>query len=381
MIGELVFKKKRNVKCGDLTPILLIGLLLLGACREEKGLKAKMDALMEAEFSPDGPGGCVLVRKEKQIVYLRCMGIADLKRGEKITEETVFNLGSISKTFVAYGILILYERGLLSLEDSLIKYFPDFKNRAIAEKIKIKHLLSHTSGLPDIRKVKEKFEFYLTAKDRENWEPIKGVEKLNFEPGERFEYSNPAFNGLALIIEKITQRPWQEFIVENIFKPAGMTRSKITNGPYPQSGVAHAYILKKGKYEEYDYGEFPTFAAAGNGGVWSSVMDLVKYEDAIQEGKFLSKKLVKLSRTVFHPKNWKDVKEPFVGFSWFIGEEALLGKRKYNLKFIFHTGSQGGFRAFYITIPEKDILFIGLFNRPLSSFKKFIADCLDVILS
>ena len=381
MIGRLVSKVIKNVKNEDLTPILLIGVLMFGACIGGKSLKTRMDALMEAEFSPDKPGGCVLVRKDSQIVYLRCIGVADLKTGKKITEQTVFNLGSISKTFVAYGILILYEKGLLSLDDSLIKYFPDFKNRSIAERVKIKHLLSHTSGLPDARKVKENFEFYLTAKDRENWEPIKKVEKLNFEPGERFEYSNPAFNGLALIIEKITGRPWQKFIIENIFKPAGMTHSKITNGPYPQTGVAHAYVLKNGKYEEYDYGEFPTFAAAGNGGVWSTVLDLVKYEDAIQEGKFLSKELIKLSRTVFRPENWKDAKEPFVGFSWFIGEEALLGKRKFNLNFVFHTGSQGGFRAFYMTIPEKNILFIGLFNRPLSNFKKFIENCLDIILS
>src|SRR5699024_127346 len=136
-----------------------------------------------------------------------------------------------------------------------------------------KHLMTHTSGLPDSRKVSEQFEFYLTAKDEENFNPIKKTTELNFEPGSRFQYSNPAFNGLALIIEKITDQKWQDFIIENIFKPADMDESKITDGPHPEEGVAHAYESENNIFAESDYGEVPTFAAAGNGGVWCSILD------------------------------------------------------------------------------------------------------------
>ncbi|MEI9912726.1 MAG: serine hydrolase domain-containing protein [Bacteroidota bacterium] len=91
---------------------------------------------------------------------------------------------------------------------------------------------------------------------------------MEFEPGTKYKYSNPAFNGLALIIEKVTGKKWQDYINDLIFKPAGMKTSTITDGPHPQHGVAHAYIEKKGGgFEELDYGEEPTFAAAGNGGV------------------------------------------------------------------------------------------------------------------
>ena len=120
----------------------------------------------------------------------------------------------------------------------------DFKNTEIADRVRIKHLLSHTSGLPDNRNVDENFEFFLSAKDEENFAPVKQADSLNFEPGEKFEYSNPAFNGLALIIEKITGQPWQKFITDSIFIPSGMVNSKITDGPYPQEGVAHGYELK-----------------------------------------------------------------------------------------------------------------------------------------
>jgi CubicO group peptidase (beta-lactamase class C family) len=125
--------------------------------------------------------------------------------------------------------------------------------------------------------------FYLTAKDEENWAPIKKADSVEFQPGERFNYSNPAFNGLALIIEKVTGMKWQEYIKKNIMEPAGMKTSTITDGPYPESGVSHGYLFDGKNYFEKDYGEEPTFAAAGNGGVWSSVEELWKYEQAYTE--------------------------------------------------------------------------------------------------
>ena len=216
------------------------------------------------------------------IVFSKGYGLADLETRDPITPKTLFNLGSISKTFVANGILLLAEQGKLALEDSIIKYFPEFRDKSIAQKVKIKHLLTHTSGLPDIRDVASDTVFYLTAKDAENWYPITKADSLLFEPGSQFEYSNPAYNGLALIIEKVSGMKWQQFIAEQIFKKAGMQQSTITDGPHPESGVSHAYVMNKGEWTQDDYGEEPTFAAAGNGGVWSSVEELAQYERAIR---------------------------------------------------------------------------------------------------
>ena len=236
-------------------------------------------------------------------------------------------------------------------------------------------MLTHTSGLIDSRNVDNNEEFYMTAKDKENFEPIKKNDSLNFEPGQKYMYSNPAFNGLALIIENVTNTKWQDYIKEKIFIPSGMANTTITDGSYPEKGVSHGYIYENNRYSEYDYGEFPTFAAAGNGGVWSSVLELAKYEIAIHRNVFLSKELTKESRYVFRPENWADTLNPYVGYSWFIGEESLFGgQSKFGVNFIYHTGSQGGFRSFYITIPEKDIIFIGLFNRPLKDFRKLIME-------
>jgi CubicO group peptidase (beta-lactamase class C family) len=128
---------------------------------------------------------------------------------------------------------MLREEGKLSLDDPLETYFPEFKNPDIAKKVKIYHLLNHSSGLADSRRVAEDSVFYLTAKDEENFAPIKQNDTTYFEPGTRYRYSNPAFNGLALIIQQITGKRWQDFIIDRIFAPSGMTGSKITDGPVP----------------------------------------------------------------------------------------------------------------------------------------------------
>src|SRR5512133_1677300 len=224
--------------------------LLMTACatRNDKEALRELDTMLSEEFKADQPGGSVLVMKGDRTVFSGNYGVADLETKEKITENTLFNLGSVSKTFISNGILILNEQGLLSPEDSLAQYFDDFKNGDIARQVKIKHLLSHTSGLPDIRNVSTNFAFFLTAQDEEDFAPIKLADRLEFEPGEKFEYSNPAFNGLALIIEKVTGQKWQKFISDSIFEPAGMLTSKVTDGAYPQAGVAHAYSLSNGEY-------------------------------------------------------------------------------------------------------------------------------------
>jgi len=316
-----------------------------------------LDKIFDSVFKATEPGGSVLIAKDGKIIYEKGFGVEDITTKKPIDNNTLFNVGSISKTFVAFGILQLAKENKLSIGDDIYKYFPDFKDSSIAKKIKIFHLLTHSSGLPDIRNVQGDSVFYLTAKDEENWAPIKKADSLEFQPGERFNYSNPAFNGLALIIEKVTGMKWQEYIKKNIMDPAGMETSTITDGSYPESGVSHGYLFDGKNYFEKDYGEEPTFAAAGNGGVWSSVEELWKYEQAIQKNVFLDSVWTKRSRTVYDLSNWKDSLPPFIGLCWFITKTN-------NENMIGHTGSQGGFRADYVWLPKKKIFYVILCNTP-----------------
>src|SRR5690606_6922831 len=194
-------------------------------------------------------------------------------------------------------------------------------------------------------------------KDAENWVPIMQADSLVFNPGERYEYSNPAFNALALIIEPVSERKWQKVIEERIFQPAGVTTSTITDEPHPARGVSNGNAKVKGEWLEKDYGEEPTFAAAGNGGVWSSVDELIFYERAMRNALFTSHETITESHQVVKPQNWQANYEPFIGLSWFI--ETTKGGDK----IVAHTGTQGGFFAHYVSVPAKGILYVVLANR------------------
>ncbi len=360
-----------------LSLLSLFAMLLLltsTSCHSDPApLKAsqELDRYFSEVFPPDQPGAAVLIVQDGAVVLEKGYGIADVNTLEKITPHTIFNTGSISKTFVMNGILMLEEEGKLSIDDPLEKYFPGFKNPEIARQVKIYHLLNHSSGLIDSRNVKEDSVFYLTAKDVENFAPILENDSTAFEPGARFEYSNPAYNALALIIEQLTGNRWQDYIIERIFGPAGLKESKITDGPYPESGVAHAYVFDGENFIEDDYGEEPTFPAAGNGGVWSTVLDLYQYELALQNAVFLPENRIAQSRTPFQPDNWAASEPSHIGYSWFTGQfqgEAL----------IFHTGDQGGFMADYVWVPSAKIFYTILCNtrKPTHEYRKKVLETL-----
>ncbi|MFH0990935.1 MAG: serine hydrolase domain-containing protein [bacterium] len=333
---------------------LLFSITCFAQTNDTALLHSRIDSLFQQEIDTTGPGCAILIQRGNDILYEKSVGLADLTTKEKFTANTVSNLGSISKTFVAYGILLLKNQGKLSLDDNILKYFPDFKNKEIAQKVKLRHLLTHTSGLPDSRNVDSDSIFYLTANDEQNFAPLKLTDTMEFELGTRWNYSNPAFNGLALIIENVSGMKWQKFIEENIFRPAGMQDSKITDGAYPSHGVAHGYRLVNGAYIEYDYGEYPTFNASGNGGVWSSINDLRKYYHAMKNASFLDKKTIALSQTLWRPEHWQDSLPPRNGFSWFVTEKTDTT----NFLTVHHSGEQAGFTAMMMMVPETDVLLL-----------------------
>ena len=319
----------------------------------------ELDHWLQERYPADQPGMAIaLTYHPGNLQFLKGYGLADLNTKKPITPETRFNLGSVSKTMVALAILKLEEAGKLSIEDPILQYFPEFEHPEIVKNVKLKHLLSHTSGIPDIRPVSKDSIFYLTANDYQNFAPLFKTDSLHFQPGEGFEYSNPAFNGLALVIEKVSGQKWQTFIKEQLFQPAGMLNSVFTDGAFPDTGVAHGYRFVGKHWEEYDYGEYPTFCASGNGGAWSSVQELLMYEKALETGKIVNQSTVKKARTIFTPENWKANELPFTGFDWFILEK----KANPSFASIGHTGDQAGFRADYIYYPAVELMLITICN-------------------
>lgn len=149
--------------------------------------------------------------------------------------------------------------------------------------------------------------------------------------------------------------------------------STIADGAHPNKGVTHGYVLTAAhQFIEKDYGEEPTFCAAGNGGVWSSVEELWKYEQAIEQHIFLNSAWIEKSRTIYPMPKWKDTMDPFMGLSWFITGTA-------ENKFIGHTGSQGGFRGDYVWMPNEKIFYVLLCNtpKPIVEIRRAVLDVVE----
>ena len=334
--------------------------------QNRRQLQQGLDSVFTAMFSQSEPGGSIFIQQHDTVLYASSFGLANLDTGEPFTSGSVCNLGSISKTFVAYAILMLEKEGKLNLDDPIIQYFRGFQHKETVSKVTIRHLLTHTSGLPDSRQTTTDSIFYLTAKDAENFEPILATQQLEFEPGSQWKYSNPAYNGLALIIEKVTGKPWQQYVQQNIIDASGMRRSTITDGLHPEKGVAHGYRYMENRWQEYDYGEYPTFAAAGNGGVWSSIDDLRKYAAAIEHCTFTDCQTIAKAQTTVRPANWSLERDPWHGLAWFVHPSYLYNSGLNDkLRVIEHAGDQGGFRTHLLRIPGVHLTIIWITNNEM----------------
>src|SRR5258708_18593947 len=148
-------------------------LILLAGCSGNKSklIPDQIDELFSQEFKNDEPGAAVLIMMNGDTVLKKGYGVSDINTKEKITSRTLFNVGSISKTFVSNTILLFASEGKLNVNNNLYQYFPSFKNPSIAKKVKLHNMLTHTSGLPDNRWKLHDSVYLLAAKDKENWEP------------------------------------------------------------------------------------------------------------------------------------------------------------------------------------------------------------------
>ncbi len=320
-------------------------------------LKFVLDSALNLK-SEEEPGFSIHIEKGNQLLYTNSQGLANIETKEKFTEFTLSNLGSKSKTFIGYSILILQQQGKLNIEDSIYKYLPSIKNKELAKKVKIRHLLTHTSGLKDLPSSPTDSLFSLSMNDEQNFELVKYANKVAFEPGNNFSYSDQAFSALVLIIEKVSKTTWQKFIREHIFAPTGMTYSKFTEAKQQTSGVAHGYRLINGVYFEYDEGECPKMYTATNAGIWSNANDLRKYLYGLKYCLFLNCETVKLSEQILTPSNWYSSQPAPQSYCWVVNRAGMTDPNAY----FEYSGSQGGYRSQLIYFIDKDLTVIWLSN-------------------
>lgn len=322
-----------------------------------QSIPGRLDSLFKTIYQEEKPGAMIAITQQHQTVFKRAYGAANLKTKEKIEESTNLNIGSLTKQFTAYCILDLAAKGKLSLDDKLIKFFPDF-NPKIANTITIRQLLTHSSGITDHYDHTDTSEIK-HAVDKDVLFAIKNVETTYFTPGERYRYSNTAYCLLALVIEKISGSSYADFVQKNIFEPLGMNHSTVLRIGSSIYHRAFGYTVKESpggqkQFELLDVDQSIFFSTEGDGGIYTSMEDYLKWCDAWENGNKLNREIIKKAQSS-HMRIDSANKLSY-GYGWFVSE-------KNKKKTVYHTGSNGGFRAISFFIPTRSYHVIIFSNR------------------
>lgn len=328
-----------------LTSVLLV--LNVNAHAADKQLISAFDKIMEAKYKHDGPGAAVLVARKGEVIYHKGFGMANIELDVKMKPDMIFRIGSITKQFTAVAILQLVEQGKLALDDDLTKFIEDYPVNG--RKITLHHLLTHTSGIPSYTEMDE-WTPEVMKKDLTVNEIIDFFKNkpLDFEPGEEWRYNNSGYILLGYIIEKVSGLTYEQYVVENLFKPAGMENSLYGNDRIILKNRAYGYQSGHNGYENANFLSMTQPYAAGS--LMSTVSDLYKWNRSLVSGKLISKKFLDLAFSNFTLSSGEKMN---YGYGWMPGDVQ-------GYSMIGHGGGINGFLTSEAYFPEED-LFVALF--------------------
>jgi CubicO group peptidase (beta-lactamase class C family) len=322
-------------------------------------ISERIDSLA-LEHASKGFNGNVLYSKNDSIIFTGNYGFSNLKTKEPLNDHSIFDLASCTKQFTAVAIIQLVEKGMLSYDDrvtDIIKTFP-------YDKITVEHLLRHQSGLPKFQRI---------LGDKKIWNPkIKATNKdllhilselkieLQFHPGTQYQYSNTGYVVLASIVEHLAQQTYEEYIQENIFKPAGMLSSKVQNrNEYLPRGtnmsLGYTYNKRKRKNTKVEKDKNHKHIhwmnnIIGGRGIYSSVLDLEKWKQALRYNKLISEKSKLRMFSV-------DTISTKYGYGFAIYDAPSKGK------WVYHNGSWSGYKTMTLYLPESNEFLVILSNN------------------
>ncbi len=304
--------------------------------QEQKQKVAKIDSVLNFYHEQGILNGTVLVAEAGKVIYQKGFGYANMDTKEKLDPKSVFRLASVSKQFTAMCIMMLEEQSKLNYDDNFQKYIPELKYEGVT----IRHLLWHTSGMPDYLDFMS--EHYSDDEWYVNDDVIKTMAKHHpekeFEPGERYEYSNTGYLLLASIVERVSGISFKEFLHQNIFDKIGMSSSIFPFGKKEFDEMANRVRgynrTKDGEYVDNDYTDFD-YDVCGDGGIFSNVIDLFKWNEALYTEKLVKQETI---QEAYKPYVLNDGSVGDYGFGWNLYEVD-------SNKVVDHSGSWIGFRT------------------------------------
>ncbi|MBA4853559.1 beta-lactamase family protein [Emticicia sp. BO119] len=313
-----------------------------------QSFQKKLDSLLKENVGEGEAGVAIMIMKNGKILYNDAFGLANIDTHIPLTTQTNFRMASVSKQFTAACIILLENKKKLSYEDNLLKFFPDF-NQEVGSKIKVKHLLTHTSGILDYEELIPDNQTKQIS-DSDVLKFLQNQSKVYFKEGSKFRYSNSGFCLLEQIIEKASGQNFVTFVKANIFEPLEMNNSTIFEANRPLLNRAMGYARnREGKLIFSD--QSITSATKGDGCVYTSIEDYAKWYQALLENKLIN--IVEELKRINH--RIEGIKNINYGLGWFNGD----GDKGIEL---YHTGSTCGFSNIVNMVPVKQFLFVCFSN-------------------
>jgi len=358
-------------------------------------MEKRIGAIFSAVSSANDPGIAVLVRQNGKTVFEHGYGVRDLRTKTKIDARTNFRLASFTKQFTAMSVMLLAHDGTLQYDDKLTKFFPEFP--AYGKDITIRNLLNHTSGLPDyedLMEAEEKAKGPLWTPERQiqDQEVLQLLEKASsgfFAPGTSWAYSNSRYVVLSLVVAKVSRKSFGEFLAQRIFNPLHMDHTLMyVKGKNEVTSRAYGHTKEKetGVFRQTD--QSPTSATQGDGGIYTSLVDLAKWDDALRNHTLLGAGEMKPAMTAVKlwdgsPTHWPDSphgdngtpgRAVSYGFGWFV--DPYQGHAR-----TWHTGSTMGFGTVIERFLEDNLTIIILCNRTDLDPEKLSLQVADILFA
>jgi D-alanyl-D-alanine carboxypeptidase len=290
--------------------------------------RQKMDSFFSLLDQTNKMMGQITISRSGKILYQRSVGYVNVEKHEKTTDSSLYEIGSVTKTFTAIMILQLIEEKKLSLDTKLSVFFPMMPN---ARKIRIAQLLNHTSGLSD------KFPIYLIKDAKSDEMTYSSHQKPSFVPGKKYIYCNENYGLLGLIIEKITNSTFEDQLQSRICKKIGLRNTWFTKRPSETSRLAFAYYKKAGKWQKEKSGDRSDAFSAG--GIVSNTSDLNTFLYNISEGKLLLESS--------YNQLMNSLKS---GYGY-----GIMPMQFYEKKGFGHSGDIGAFHSNVVKFPENEL--------------------------
>lgn len=356
--------RKELAKCAKIVlPLAATCLLAASFSSAENPVPAEqIDQIFNGLSSANAPGAAVLIIKNGEPVFERGYGISDLRSRHKIDGHTNFRLASCTKQFTAMAIMLLVHDGKLHYEDRLTDIFPDFP--AYGKSITIRNLLNHTSGLLDYEDLMAQPPSgnppgEPQIKDAGVLQLLEQQKTTKFPPGTKWDYSNSGYAVLAMVVEKVSGQPFGDFLRARIFGPLDMKETvAYEKRKNTVANRAYGHTHEGGAWHEQD--QSPTSAVLGDGGVYSSLDDLAKWDRALAHHTLLSEAEMKPSITPVKVADGS-VQEPdgrpaAYGFGWFLNPHQDHPR-------MWHYGETVGFRTTIQRFVDDNLTIIVLCNR------------------